>query len=55
MERTHNTIASWVIVELATGKAVLEIYNRDWLQLLKTDKYKAVPVQEYLGSLNRPS
>jgi hypothetical protein len=52
-EPSCNRVASWVIVELATGKAVLEIFNRDWLQLLKTDRYKAVPIQDYLGGLNR--
>jgi hypothetical protein len=53
-EPSLNKTASWVIVDKATGKAVLEIWNEEWLKLLKTDKYQAIPVQEYLGGLNSP-
>jgi hypothetical protein len=45
--------ASWVIVEKATGKAVLETFNPKVVANLNTAKYKAVPIGEYLGSLNR--
>lgn len=53
MQRTHQIIASWVIVEIATGKAVLETYQASVAAKVNTAKYRAVPIQQYLASLNR--
>ncbi len=44
--------ASWVIVEKATGKAVMETFNPDILPKINTQKFEAVPIQIYLGKLN---
>ncbi len=45
--------ASWVIVEKGTGKAVMETFDGSILPKLNTNKYEAVPIQIYLGSLNK--
>lgn len=49
-----NKTASWVIVELATGAAVFETYNETLAtKHLNTAKFKAVPILEWLQSLNK--
>lgn len=45
--------ASWVIREKATGDVVMETFDKAKVAALNTAKYEAVPVQEYLASLNR--
>jgi hypothetical protein len=45
--------ASWVIVRVATGEAIAETYLQHVAEAINRDKYKAVPVGEYLGQLNR--
>lgn len=42
---------SWMIVNKKTGVACLEVYSPHLIKRLNTEKYKAVPVKEYLGSL----
>jgi hypothetical protein len=44
---------SWVIVEIATGKAVFETFNEKLTKKINLDKYKVVPILEYLVALNR--
>lgn len=44
--------ASWVIRERATGRVILETFNAKLLDRLKPE-YEAVPILEYLQSLNR--
>ena len=46
---------SWVIVEIATGKAVMETFNERLVKALNVDRYKAVRAHEYLASLNTPA
>jgi hypothetical protein len=43
---------SWVIVNIETGEAVLETFNKGVISRLNTAKYKAVPIAEYLGTIN---
>lgn len=46
--------ASWAIVELSTGKVVFETFNETLAtKHLNTAKFKAVPILEWLQSLNR--
>lgn len=45
--------ASWVIREKATGKVLFETFDRKKVEALNIDKYEAVPILEYLASLNR--
>ena len=45
--------ASWVIVSRATGHAVMETFSRATAEKINPDKYLAVPILEYLQSINR--
>jgi hypothetical protein len=45
--------ASWVIREKATGKAIMETFNKRLLDKLNTAKYEAVPALQHLQELNR--
>lgn len=48
--------ASWVIVEKATGRAVIEVFSergRDHILANHGETLKAVPILEYLTGLNR--
>ncbi len=44
--------ASWVIINKATGNPLLETFNPAYIQALNTERYKAVPIMEYLTTLN---
>lgn len=44
--------ASWVIREKGTGKVIMETFDQNLLQRLNTERYEAVPIQVYLGSLS---
>lgn len=46
-------IASWVIVNIATDQAVFETFNENTARAVNTRLYKAVPILEWLQSLNR--
>lgn len=46
--------ASWIIVELSTGNAVCELYTKTTVEKINNQKYKAVPVMEYLQSISKP-
>lgn len=43
--------ASWVIVSKATGKAVLETFSSDVAQAINLEKYRVVPILDWLVSL----
>lgn len=45
--------ASWVIIEIATGNAIFETFNKGTADSINTGKYKAVPILEYLQSVNK--
>jgi hypothetical protein len=44
--------ASWVIREKATGRVIAETFSQRAVGALNTEKYEAVPIQQYLASLN---
>jgi hypothetical protein len=46
--------ASWVIREKGTGKVMFETFDKKKVDALNTAKYEAVPIMEYLASLNKP-
>ncbi len=52
MTRTHQITASWIIRNKVTKQVVMETYRLDLLERLNTEKYEAIPVQQYLGSIN---
>ena len=43
---------SWVIVEIATGRAIFETYNRSLADRINRKKYQALPALDYLQKLN---
>jgi hypothetical protein len=45
--------ASWVIVEKSKGKAVLETFNELLASRVNAEKYRAVPILEYLQNFNK--
>lgn len=45
--------ASWIIREKVTAKVLFETFDRKKVDALNTSKYEAVPIGEYLASLNR--
>lgn len=45
--------SSWVIVETATDRVLMETYQRAVVDALNTARYTAVPILEYLQGLNR--
>lgn len=45
--------ASWVVRNKATGEVILETYNPKLVAALNAEKYEAVPILQYLQSLNR--
>lgn len=45
--------ASWVIIRISDNEAVLETFNPKVIAAMNTERYKAVPILEYLGSLNK--
>jgi len=47
--------ASWIIREKATGKVICETFDARKIAALNTEKYEAVPIREYLASLNKPA
>lgn len=51
--RTSDTVWSWVIRNRETGEVLFETWSRSIVEALNTAKYEAVPIQEYLGALNR--
>lgn len=44
--------ASWVIRNKATKEVLFETFDQAKVKALNTAKYEAVPIQEYLGSIN---
>lgn len=47
--------ASWVILEKQTGKVIMETFDKKKVDALNLANYEAVPIIEYLGSLNTSS
>lgn len=45
--------ASWVIRNKETKEVLCEVFTKRIVEKLNTDKYEAVPILEYLVSLNR--
>jgi hypothetical protein len=44
---------SWVIRNKATGEVLMETFSTKLVAALNTAKYEAIPIREYLASLNR--
>lgn len=44
--------ASWVIKKKETGEVLFETFSKSLVEALNTGKYEAIPIGEYLGSIN---
>jgi len=44
--------ASWILRNKVTKEVVTETFDKKKVDALNTDKYEAVPIKEYLSSLN---
>ena len=44
--------ASWVIVRIADNVAIGESFDDRTVEVINTEKYKVVPIMEYLTTLN---
>ena len=53
MERSHDLIGSWVIVDKATGKPVIELYDARNVARVNTEKYQVYTAHEWLALFNR--
>ena len=53
MERSHDLIGSWIIVDKATGKPVIELYSQTNVARVNTEKYRVYTAEEWLIHFNR--
>ncbi|MNE14257.1 hypothetical protein D3C81_1720140 [compost metagenome] len=44
---------SWIVIEKATGKAVCETWNREYLKCFDSDKVEIKTAADHLASLNK--
>jgi hypothetical protein len=47
------THGSWVITTIATKEAIFETFSEKIAGAINKEKYRAIPILEYLGSLNK--
>ena len=52
MERSHDLIGSWIIVDKATGKAVAELFDKRNVDRINVEKYSVYTAEQWLGSIN---
>ena len=52
MERSHDLVGSWIIVDKVTGKPVCELYNAHNVARINTEKYQVYTAHEWLAQLN---
>ena len=52
MDRSHDLVGSWIIVDKATGKPVIELYNHANVTRVNTEKYQVYTAHEWLAQLN---
>jgi len=53
MERSHDLIGSWIIVDKADGKPVIELYDARNVARVNTAKYQVYTAHEWLGYFNK--
>lgn len=53
LSTARHGFASAVIVERKTSRVICETFNQRVIDALNTARYKAVPIGEYLGNLNK--
>ena len=53
MDRSHDLVGSWIIVDKATGKPVIELYSFANVARVNTEKYRVYTAEEWLIHFNR--
>ena len=53
MDRSHDLIGSWIIVDKATGKPVIELFSPANVAQVNTEKYQVYTAEEWLIHFNR--
>ena len=48
-----KTTASWVIIDIDTNKPLFETFSKKIANSINKNKYKAIPILEYLQNFNR--
>ncbi len=49
----NQTPKSWVIIDIKTGKAVYETFNKKILLKIDKARFTVKPIKEYLEGLNK--
>ena len=52
---TDMETASWVVIDKATGAAVLETFSASTAAAIRRDRFDVVPILDHLQALNTPS
>lgn len=55
LSKSLQRITSWVIVNKATNYPVFETFNENTAKAINEQIYKAVPILEWLQSINKQS
>lgn len=53
MDRSHDLIGSWIIVDKATGKPIIELFSPANVARVNTEKYQVYTAEEWLIHFNR--
>ena len=53
VDQMGRKVASWVVIEKATGDAVLETFSIDTAKAINLEKYDVLPKYDYLIALNK--
>ena len=53
MDRSHDLVGSWIIVDKATGKPVIELFSPANVAQVNTEKYQVYTAEECLIHFNR--
>ena len=48
-----STTSSWVVVRISDNQPILETFNPEVVSALNMEKYKAIPIYDWLASINR--
>lgn len=47
------TTASWVVVQISDNQPIFETFNPKIVAALNKEKYKAIPIYDWLASINQ--
>ena len=53
MDRSHDLVGSWIIVDKVTGKPVIELFSPANVAQVNTEKYQVYTAEDWLIYFNR--